>query len=76
MSNSVKLAVGAVVEPGRHIRRHKAIDREVVAFSMPHEHRPEEDARSLCHHQGGKKVTYYCNPVGIFGLPKLYGKGK
>ena len=69
------LAVRAIVELFRLGKREKEIHREILAFSISHDHRT---VRIYDHYPiiDGKETTYYRHPIHTFDFTALEGKDK
>ncbi|KAH8704535.1 hypothetical protein GQ44DRAFT_743638 [Phaeosphaeriaceae sp. PMI808] len=74
-AHSMTLAVRAVVELFRLVKREKEIDREILAFSVSHDHR---SVRIYGHYAvvDGSNTTYYRYPIHTFDFTALDGKEK
>lgn len=74
-AHSGTLAVRAVVELFRLVNREKEIDREILAFSLSHDH---SDIRIYGHYpvMDGKDTGYYRYPIRTFNFTELDGKEK
>ncbi|KAL2044544.1 hypothetical protein ABVK25_012397 [Lepraria finkii] len=74
-ANSMTLAVRAVVELFRLVKREKELDREILAFSISHDHR---SVRIYGHYPviEAKKTTFYRCPIYRFSFIALEGKDK
>ena len=74
-AHSMTLAVRGVVEVFRHVKREKEIDREILAFSVSHDH---QTVRIYGHYPviEGTKTTFYRYPVRKFDFTELDGKEK
>lgn len=74
-AHSVTLAVRAVVELFRLINREKELHRNILAFSISHNHRN----RRICGHYPvieGKGITFYRHPIYELAFTALGGKDK
>lgn len=73
--HSMILAVRAVVELFRLGKREKEIHREILAFSISHDHRT---VRIYGHYPiiDRKETTYYRHPIREFSFTELEGKEK
>jgi hypothetical protein len=74
-AHNMTLAVRAVVELFRLVKREKEIDREILAFSVSHDHR----SIRICGHYAvieGAKTTFYRHPICHFCFQALEGKEK
>ena len=74
-THSITLAVRAMVELFRYVEREKELDREILAFSISHDHRA---VRIYGHYAviEGKSQKYYRHPIHIFDFTALDGKDK
>ena len=74
-AHSMTLAVRAVVELFRLVKREDEINREILAFSVSHDHR---SVRIYGHYAviDGAKTTFYCHPIHEFSFTALDGKEK
>jgi len=74
-AHSMTLAVRAVVELFRLVRREKELDREILAFSISHDHR---SVRIYGHYPvvEATKTTFYRHPIRTFDFTELEGKDK
>ncbi|KPM42309.1 hypothetical protein AK830_g4256 [Neonectria ditissima] len=74
-AHSMSLAVRAIVELFRLVRREKEVDRQILAFSISHDHRL---VRIYGHYAviRGKDTRYYRHPVRTFDFTELDGKDK
>ena len=74
-AHSMTLAVRGIVELFRLVKREKELDREILAFSISHDHR---NVRIYGHYPiiNGKKTTFYRHPVHEFSFTALEGKEK
>ena len=74
-AHSMTLAVRAVVELFRLAEREKEVDREILAFSISHDHRT---VRIYGHYPviEGKDTKYYRHPIHTFDFTALEGKDK
>ena len=74
-AHSMTLAVGGVIEMFRRVKREKEIDREILAFSVSHDH---QTVRIYGHYPviEGTKTTFYRYPVRKFDFTELDGKEK
>ncbi|KAJ9655430.1 hypothetical protein H2201_008805 [Coniosporium apollinis] len=72
-AHSMTLAVRAVVELFRLVNREKEIDREILAFSVSHDH---STVRIYGHYPviNGNDTKYYRHPIRNFGLTDQEGK--
>jgi hypothetical protein len=69
------MAVRGVVELLRLVKREKELHREILAFSISHDHR---SVRIYGHYPviEGEKTTYYRHPIHTFDFTALEGKEK
>ncbi|KAG9772805.1 hypothetical protein KCU88_g6021, partial [Aureobasidium melanogenum] len=74
-AHSMTLAVRGVVELFRLVKREKELHREILAFSISHDHR---SVRIYGHYPviEGKKTTFYRHPIHTFDFTALDGKEK
>ena len=74
-AHSMTLAVRAIVELFRYVGREKELDREILAFSVSHDHRA---VRIYGHYAiiEGKGQKYYYHPIHEFSFTALNGKEK
>ncbi len=74
-AHSMTIAVRGVVEPFRLVKRENELHREILAFSVSHDHRT---VRIYDHYPviSGDKATFYRHPVQTFDLTALDGKEK
>ncbi|KAJ0350606.1 hypothetical protein COL154_013230, partial [Colletotrichum chrysophilum] len=74
-THSGTLAVRATVELFRLVKREKEIDRQILAFSISHDHRL---VRIYGHYPviDGKNTKYYRYPIRTFDFTELDGKEK
>ena len=74
-AHSMTLAVRAIVELFRYVGREKELDREILAFSVSHDHRA---VRIYGHYAviEGKSQKYYRHPIHEFSFTALDGKDK
>ncbi|KAK4981245.1 hypothetical protein LTR28_000001 [Elasticomyces elasticus] len=74
-AHSMTLAVRAVVELFRLVKREHEINREILAFSISHDHRT---VRIYGHYAviEGAKTTFYRHPIHTFDFTALEGKEK
>jgi hypothetical protein len=74
-AHSMTLAVRGVVELFRLVKREKELDREILAFSVSHNHRT---VRIYGHYPviDGKTTTFYRYPIREFSFTELDGKEK
>lgn len=73
--HSATLAVRAVVELFRLVKREKEVDREILAFSVSHDH---SSVRIYGHYPviDGKDTKYYRHPIHKFDFTVMDGKDK
>ncbi|KAH8695858.1 hypothetical protein GQ44DRAFT_832556 [Phaeosphaeriaceae sp. PMI808] len=74
-AHSMTLAVRAVVELFRLAGREKEADREILAFSVSHDHR---SVRTYGHYAvvDGSNATSYRHPIHTFDFTAFHGKEK
>ena len=74
-AHSMTLAVRAIVELFRLVDREMELHREILAFSISHDHR---SVRIYGHYPAinGKDTTYYRHPIHEFSFQALDGKEK
>ena len=74
-AHSMTLAVRAVVELFRLVKREKELDREILAFSISHDH---ESVRIYGHYPVVEetKTTFYRHTIRKFNFTELEGKDK
>ncbi len=74
-AHSMTLAVRGVVELFRLVKREKELHREILAFSVSHDHRT---VRIYGHYPiiDGKKTTFYRHPIKMFDFTSEDGKEK
>ncbi|KAL1622273.1 hypothetical protein SLS56_008806 [Neofusicoccum ribis] len=74
-AHSATLAVRAVVELFRLVKREKEVDREILAFSISHDH---SSVRIYGHYPAieGKDMKYYRHPIRKFDFTEDDGKDK
>ena len=74
-AHSMTLAVRAVVELFRGVNREDEINREILAFSVSHDHR---SVRIYGHYAviDGPKTTFYRHPIHTFDFTALDGRDK
>ena len=74
-AHSMTLAVRGIVELFRVVNREKELDREILAFSVSHDH---GSVRIYGHYPiiNGKDTTYYRHPIRKFDFTELDGKDK
>lgn len=74
-AHSMTLAVRAVVELFRLVKREKELNREIIAFSISHDYR---SVRIYGHYAviEETKTTFYRHPIRTFDFTELEGKDK
>ncbi len=74
-AHSMTLAVRGIVEFFRLVKREKELHREILAFSISHDHRT---VRIYGHYPviDGKKTTFYRHPIKTFDFTSEDGKEK
>ena len=74
-AHSMTLAVRAIVELFRAIKREDEVNRKILAFSVSHDHR---SVRIYGHYPviTGKDIKYYRHPIHTFDFTALDGKDK
>ena len=74
-AHSMTLAVRAIVELFRLAKREKEVNREILAFSVSHDHRM---VRIYGHYPviDGNDIKYYRHPIHEFSFTALDGKEK
>ncbi|KAH6714478.1 hypothetical protein BKA61DRAFT_632343 [Leptodontidium sp. MPI-SDFR-AT-0119] len=74
-AHSMTLAVRGIVELFRLVKREKELHREILAFSISHDHRT---VRIYGHYPvvDGKKTTFYRHPIKEFSFTSEEGKDK
>lgn len=74
-AHSMTVAVRALVELFKSVKREEELDREILAFSVSHDHR---SVRIYGHYPviDGDKTTYYRHPIHEFSFTALDGKEK
>ena len=74
-AHSMTVAVRALVELFRSVKREKELDREILAFSVSHDH---SSVRIYGHYPviEGDKTTFYRHPIHKFDFTALDGKEK
>ncbi|KAL2178447.1 uncharacterized protein P884DRAFT_258551 [Thermothelomyces heterothallicus CBS 202.75] len=72
---SMTLAVRAIVELFRAVQREDELNRQILAFSVTHDHR---SVRIYGHYPviTGKDIKYYRHPIRTFDFTDLDGKEK
>ena len=74
-AHSMTVAVRALVELFRSVKREKELEREILAFSVSHDH---SSVRIYGHYPviEGDKTTFYRHPIHKFDFTALDGKEK
>ncbi|KAL8407612.1 hypothetical protein RB594_006438 [Gaeumannomyces avenae] len=74
-AHSMTLAVRAIVELFRAVEREREVDRQILAFSISHDH---SSVRIYGHYPviAGKDTKYYRHPIHRFDFTALDGKDK
>lgn len=74
-AHSMTLAVRAITELFRAVKREGEVHRQILAFSISHDHR---SVRIYGHYPvlEGKDTTYYRHPIRTFDFTELDGKEK
>ena len=74
-AHSMTVAVRALVELFRSVKREKELDREILAFSVSHDHR---SVRIYGHYPviKGDETTFYRHPIHELSFTALEGKEK
>ena len=74
-AHSMTLAVRGIVEFFRLVKREKDLHREILAFSISHDHRT---VRIYGHYPiiNGDKTTFYRHPIRTYDFTELDGKEK
>ena len=74
-AHSMTIAVRAVVELFKLVKREKELHREILAFSISHDH---EAVRIYGHYPiiNGDETTFYRHPIRKFDFTELDGKEK
>ncbi|RMZ73304.1 phosphatidylserine decarboxylase [Pyrenophora seminiperda CCB06] len=74
-AHSMTLAVRAIVELFRLVKREQELHRQILAFSISHDHR---SVRIYGHYPviDGSQTTFYRHPIHEFSLTALDGKEK
>ncbi|KAL9123704.1 MAG: hypothetical protein Q9217_006892, partial [Psora testacea] len=74
-AHSMTVAVRALIELFRSVKREKELDREILAFSVSHDHR---SVRIYGHYPviEEDKTTFYRHPIHEFSFTALDGKEK
>jgi hypothetical protein len=74
-AHSMTLAVRAIVELFRLIKREEEVNREILAFSVSHDHR---SVRIYGHYAviEGEETKYYRHPIRTYDFTELDGKEK
>ncbi|MCJ1461414.1 hypothetical protein MMC07_000011 [Pseudocyphellaria aurata] len=73
--HSMTVAVRGVVELFKAVKREEELDREILAFSISHDHR---SVRIYGHYPviDGDKVTFYRHPIREFSFVEMDGREK
>ena len=74
-AQSMSVALRALVVLFRYVKREKELDREILTFSVSHDHR---SVRIYGHYPviEGDKTTFYRHPIHTFDFTALDGKEK
>ena len=74
-AHSMSVAVRALVELFRSVKREKELDREILAYSISHDHR---SVRIYGHYPviEGDKTTFYRHPIRTFDFTEQDGREK
>ncbi|PVH90525.1 hypothetical protein DM02DRAFT_678553 [Periconia macrospinosa] len=74
-AHSMTLAVRAIVELFRLVKREQELHRQILAFSISHDHR---SVRIYGHYPviDGSQTTFYRHPIRTFDFTELEGKEK
>lgn len=74
-AHSMTVAVRSIVELYRAVKREKELEREILAFSISHDHR---SVRIYGHYPviDGEKVTFYRHPIREFSFVEMNGREK
>jgi hypothetical protein len=74
-AHSMTMAVRGIIELFRLVKREKELHREILAFSISHDH---ETVRIYGHYPviDGNKTTFYRHPIRKFDFTELDGKEK
>jgi hypothetical protein len=74
-AHSMTLAVRAIVELFRAVKREDEVNRQILAFSISHDH---QSVRIYGHYPvvDGKETKYYRHPIRKFDFTELDGKDK
>ncbi|OAX78235.1 hypothetical protein ACJ72_07461 [Emergomyces africanus] len=74
-AHSMTLAVRGVVELLRYVGRGDEVNREILAFSLSHDHRT---VRIYGHYPviDGNKISFYRHPIGTFDFTELEGRDR
>ncbi|KAF2240247.1 hypothetical protein BU26DRAFT_572930 [Trematosphaeria pertusa] len=74
-AHSMTLAVRAIVELFRLVKREQELHRQILAFSISHDHR---SVRIYGHYPviKGKDTTFYRHPIRTFDFTELEGREK
>ncbi|MCJ1422333.1 hypothetical protein MMC29_000213 [Sticta canariensis] len=74
-AHSMTVALRALVDFFRLVKREKELDREILAFSISHDHRSVR-IYGHCPVIEGDKTTFYRHPIHEFSFTALDGKEK
>lgn len=74
-AHSVTIAARGIVELYKAVKREKELNREILAFSISHDHR---SVRIYGRYPviDGQKTTYYRHPIREFSFTEMDGKEK
>jgi hypothetical protein len=74
-AHSITMAVRAIVELFRLVKHEKELYREILAFSISHNH---SSVRIYGHYPlvDGNNTTFYCYPIYKFDFTAMEGKEK
>lgn len=74
-AHSMTIAARGIVELYKAVKREKELNREILAFSISHDHR---SVRIYGHYPviNGQKTTYYRHPIREFSFTEMDGKEK
>lgn len=74
-AHSMTIAVRSVIELYRAVKREKELDREILAFSISHDHR---SVRIYGHYPviDEDKITFYRHPIREFSFVEMDGREK
>ena len=74
-AHSITIAVRGIIELYKAVKREKELHREILAFSISHDHR---SVRIYGHYAiiGEEKTTFYRHPIYEFSFTALDGKDK